>query len=140
MRPPNAGTPVTGESPFLPSLLDMQIPVIVVVAGGWWALCRPLLARAHYRWWAWSWTAFLVFPVGARISVVLAPEQTATVLLQTPAGMVQIACFALGAEALRRGGTSTARGAAAGSPPPYSSASTAPTSWSGRPTGPAGPP
>lgn len=93
---------MTGESPFLPSLLDMQILVTLVVAGGWWALYRPMLARAHYRWWAWGWTAFLAFLVGARISVALPPDQTATVLLQTPAGMVQIACFALGAEALRR--------------------------------------
>ncbi|MFW6193263.1 MAG: diguanylate cyclase domain-containing protein, partial [Gemmatimonadota bacterium] len=76
---------------------------VLIVAGGWWALYRPMLARPHYRWWAWGWTAFLVFLAGARASVALPPDDTTTALVQAPAGMAQIACFALGAEALRRG-------------------------------------
>lgn len=84
-------------------LLEMQMLVTAVVAGGWWALYRPLLEQPHYRWWAWGWTAFLVFLAVARYSISAPAESTVTALLQSPAGLMQAACFFLGGEALRRG-------------------------------------
>lgn len=84
--------------------LDLQLFLTAVVAGTWWALYRPLLTGAHYRWWAWGWTVFFLFLVGVRLSFAGIPfAPTATGLFSAPAGLVQVTCFALGAEALRRG-------------------------------------
>lgn len=84
-------------------MLDLQILLTVVVAGTWWALYRPLLAQSHYRWWAWGWTVFLVFLVGVRLSFTGALPRIVATLLHAPAGLLQVACFAIGAETLRRG-------------------------------------
>lgn len=86
-----------------PYMLDLQILLTVVVAGTWWALYRPLLTRPHYRWWAWGWTVFLVFLISVRISMTGMIAPWVTRLTSAPAGLLQVACFALGAEALRRG-------------------------------------
>ena len=83
--------------------LDLQLLLTFVVAGTWWALYRPLLTRPHYRWWAWGWTLLFVFLVGVRLGLTdLLPPGIAR-FLSAPAGLLQVACFALGAEALRRG-------------------------------------
>lgn len=84
-------------------MLDLQILLTVVVAGTWWALYRPLLAQSYYRWWAWGWTVFLVFLVGVRLSFSGALPPMVATLLHSPAGLLQVACFAIGAETLRRG-------------------------------------
>lgn len=90
-------------------LLDLQLLLTAVVAGTWWALYRPLLTRAHYRWWAWGWTVFLLFLIAIRLGFAGLPyAPTATGLLSAPAGLLQVACFALGAVTLRRGGEETA--------------------------------
>lgn len=82
--------------------LDLQLLLTFVVAGTWWALYGPLLDRPHYRWWAWGWTVFLVFLVGVRLGFTgLLPPGVAR-FLSAPAGLLQVACFALGAETLRR--------------------------------------
>lgn len=74
-----------------------------MVAGTWWALYGPLLDRPHYRWWAWGWTVFLLFLVGVRLGFTdLLPPGVGR-FLSAPAGLLQVACFALGAETLRRG-------------------------------------
>lgn len=89
--------------------LDLQLLLTSVVAGTWWALYGPLLDRPHHRWWAWGWTVFLVFLVGVRLGFtgLLAPGVAR--FLSAPAGLLQVACFALGAETLRRHGESEPR-------------------------------
>lgn len=84
-------------------MLDLQILLTLVVAGTWWALYRPLRAQSYYRWWAWGWTVFLVFLVGVRLSLTGAVPAVVATILHHPAGLLQVTCFALGAEVLRRG-------------------------------------
>lgn len=91
------------EADAAPYALDLQILLTLVVAGMWWALYRPLLSQPHYRWWAWGWTAFLVFLVGARLAFTADLAPGVTLLIHGPAGLLQITFFALGAETLRRG-------------------------------------
>ncbi|MEX2499819.1 MAG: sensor domain-containing diguanylate cyclase [Wenzhouxiangellaceae bacterium] len=85
------------------TMLDRQLFLTIVVAGMWWAVYRPLLGQTHYRWWAWGWTVFLMFLIGVRISFTPALPSMFATFLHTPAGLLQVACFILGAEALRRG-------------------------------------
>lgn len=91
------------EADAAPYALDLQLLLTALVAGSWWALYRPLLAQSHYRWWAWGWTAFLVFLVGARLAFTADLDHRITLLIHGPAGLLQITFFALGAETLRRG-------------------------------------